>query len=127
MNSYEDFDVDMYGTYMFKNNKNLVFIGEFGMDCEYQCMLSVWGSNGIIQTDRIFTAPDNLNPILKVTHNGEQKNIELESDSHFRKSIQEFYKAINDKTKREKIYEDILLQASLVQKAKDISGGIQND
>lgn len=127
MNSYEDFDVDMYGTYMFKNNKNVVFIGEFGMDCEYQCMLSIWGSNGIIQTDRIFTSPDDLNPIVKFTHNGKQENKELECDSHFRKSIQEFYKAINDKTEREKIYEEILLQASLVQKAKDISGGVQND
>ena len=127
MNSYEDFDIDLYGSYMFRNSKNEVFIGEYGMDCEYQCMLSIWGSRGIMQTDRIFTAPDNLKPSLKIIQSGAVKTIELSCDSHFKKSICQFYNAINDTAVREKIYNEILLQAQLVQKVRDISGGIGND
>lgn len=127
MNSYEDFDVDLYGSYMFRNKKNEVFIGEYGMDCEYQCMLSIWGSKGIMQTDRIFTAPDNFKPSLKIIQNGEVETLELNCDSHFRKSIRQFYNAINDTAVRDKIYNEILLQAQLVQKVRDISGGLGND
>ncbi|MFR5682972.1 MAG: Gfo/Idh/MocA family protein, partial [Clostridia bacterium] len=93
MKEYNDMNVDMYGSYMFKNEKEEVFVGEYGMDCEYQCSLSVWGSKGILSTDRIFTAPDNLKPIVQVLHDGVTNKIELQADSHFKKSIRKFYEA----------------------------------
>lgn len=95
MKEYNDMNVDMYGSYMFKNEKEEVFVGEYGMDCEYQCSLSVWGSKGILSTDRIFTAPDNLKPIVQVLHDGVTNKIELQADSHFKKSIRKFYEAVN--------------------------------
>jgi len=116
------FDVDMYGSYMFKNDKNEVFIGEYGMNCEYQCCLSVWGSQGIMTTDRVFTAPDNLKPTLKFIHNNETKAISLSEDSHFRKSIRMFKDATRDESVRTRIYEEILLQAKLVDDARNLSG-----
>ena len=75
----------------------------------------------------VFYSPDNLKPSLKIIQSGEVKTIELSCDSHFKKSICQFYNAINDTAVREKIYNEILLQAQLVQKVRDISGGIGND
>lgn len=121
MKDYEQFEVDMYGSYMFKNDRNEVFIGEYGMDCEYRCTLSVWGSSGILSTDRIFTAPDQLQPTVKLLHNNEINETKLSADSHFRKSIQMLGKAINDDSVRKRIYEEILLQAKLVDKARELA------
>lgn len=122
MKDYSQFNVDMYGSYMFKNDRNEVFIGEYGMDCEYQCSLSVWGSSGILSTDRIFTAPDQLQPIVKVLHNNEVSETLLNEDSHFRKSIQVLAKAIHEDQTRKQIYEEILLQAKLVDEACSLAG-----
>ena len=122
MKEYNDMNVDMYGSYMFKNEKEEVFVGEYGMDCEYQCSLSVWGSKGILSTDRIFTAPDNLKPIVQVLHDGVTNKIELQADSHFKKSIRKFYEAVNNEIIREKIYQDIEKQAELVERARILSG-----
>lgn len=122
MKEYNDMNVDMYGSYMFKNEKEEVFVGEYGMDCEYQCSLSVWGSKGILSTDRIFTAPDNLKPIVRVLHDGVTKKIELQADSHFKKSIRKFYEAVNNEIIREKIYQEIEKQAELVERARILSG-----
>ena len=122
MKEYNDMNVDMYGSYMFKNEKEEVFVGEYGMDCEYQCSLSVWGSKGILSTDRIFTAPDNLKPIVQVLHDGVTNKIELQADSHFKKSIRKFYEAVNNEIIREKIYQEIEKQAELVERARILSG-----
>lgn len=122
MKDYSETNVDMYGSYMFKNEKDEVFIGEYGMDCEYQCSLSVWGSKGILTTDRVFTAPDNLKPIVNVLHDGATKKIEMQADSHFRKSIRKFYEAVNTDDVRETIYQEIERQAKLVDKARKLSG-----
>lgn len=121
MKDYPQFNVDMYGSYMFKNDRNEVFIGEYGMDCEYRCSLSVWGSSGILSTDRIFTAPDQLQPIVKVLHNNEVSETLLNEDSHFRKSIQMLAKAIHENQTRQQLYEEILLQAKLVDEARSLA------
>lgn len=122
MKDYDQFDVDMYGSYMFKNDKNEVFIGEYGMDCEYQCCLSVWGSQGILTTDRIFTAPEQLQPVLKFIHNNEVEEMVLSKDSHFQKSIRMFQNAINEESIRNRIYDEIMSQAKLVDEARSLSG-----
>ena len=122
MKDYDEFGVDMYGSYMFKNEKDEVFLGEFGMDCEYQCKLSIWGSQGILSTDRIFTAPDDLCPTLHVLHNNEVSDIKLQADSHFRKSIRMFYEAVHDAATRERIYGEIKVQADMVDKARELAG-----
>lgn len=122
MKDYPQFGVDMYGSYMLKNDRDEVFIGEYGMDCEYRCCLSVWGSSGILSTDRIFTAPDQLQPVVKLLHNNEVTETSLSEDSHFRKSIQMLAKAISNDQIRKQIYEEILLQAKLVDEAGNLAG-----
>lgn len=118
LKTYSEDGVDMYGSYMFTNDKKETFFGEFGMDNEYQCSLNVWGSEGILSTDRIFTAPDELKPVLKYRKKGQETNEEVACDSHFVKSIQMFYQAVHHEDIRNQIYQQIAKQAQLVDDVK---------
>lgn len=116
--SENGFEVDMYGTVIFKNINDQIFIGEFGMNCEYQCNLSIWGSKGILQTNRIFTAPDNFIPSIEIIKNSEIKTRELLTDYSFQKSIQCFIQAINNDILKNQLYKDMITQSRFIEKIK---------
>lgn len=116
--SENGFEVDMYGTVVFKNDIDQIFIGEFGMNCEYQCNLSIWGSNGILQTNRIFTAPDNFIPNAEIIKNSQIEKQNFLSDYSFQKSIQIFLKAINNENLKNQLYKDMIIQSCFIDKIK---------
>lgn len=109
------FDVDMFGTASFINGNGLVCQGAYGLDCFYQCILDVWGNEGRLFTNRIFTAPDDFKPVIIVEDVKSQKKIILNEDDQFAKSIDVFAEAINDNVLRLKMYDDLLMQAKLVE------------
>lgn len=121
LNYLPAFEVDMYGSVSFSNEKGVVCQTGFGMDCSYRCSLEVWGSKGRLYTNRIFTAPDDYNPVVKIEVSGKEKEIRLNTDSHFQRSIERFLEEIKDFSIRKKMYEEILLQAKLVDDIKKIS------
>lgn len=115
LNSWGNYDVDMFGSVTLENSDGMVFQGSFGMDCYYQCSLEIWGSKGKIYTNRIFTAPPTFAPKIDIeTTNGLQE-LAFQPDNHFAKSIQMYYNAIREDNVREKMYEDMLLQANLIE------------
>jgi len=120
----DDFEVDMYGSFVFTNDKNQIFFGEFGMDCEYQCNLSIWGNKGILNTNRIYTAPDGFVPIIEIVKKSKKIEIELDVDFSFQKSIEIFIKAIVNEKVRIKIYKEIEIQSKIINQIK---GEITND
>ena len=66
-------------------------------------------------TDRIFTAPPEFEPKVVIENaEGRQERI-LEADRHFMHSIEKFVAAVNDEKTRNEEYEEILLQARLVE------------
>lgn len=109
------YEVDMYGSATFSNEEGLVCQVGFGMDCAYRCSLEVWGSKSRLTTNRIFTAPPEYHPsVILETADGVQ-TIELDVDSHFLHSIEAFCREVIDEKEREIMYEDILVQARLVE------------
>ena len=120
LNGLEGFEVDMFGNARLSNDKGEVFNVAFGMDCGYRCSLEVWGSKGRLYTNRIFTAPDNYEPIVYIETNDGTEEIKLAADSHFTTSIKEFMAEIQDTDKRQKMYDSILLQAGLVEKVAEL-------
>ena len=114
LNMLSGFEVDMYGSAQFSNDDGMVCQSSFGMDNSYQCSLEIWGNRGRIYTDRIFTAPENYRPTVYVETTEGKREIELDADMHFKKSIEEFILQTKSEQKREKMYEEILLQARLV-------------
>ncbi|MCM1081973.1 MAG: Gfo/Idh/MocA family oxidoreductase [Clostridium sp.] len=109
-----NYEVDMYGSASLSNSFGDVFQVSFGMDNYYQCNLEIWGSVGKLWTNRIFTAPPDYVPVVNVETAEGEKTILLQKDAHFRHSIEEFCNEIIDAAARDKMYNEIVLQASLV-------------
>lgn len=116
------YEVDMYGCAQLSNEKSETFQVAFGMDCEYRCSLEVWGSQGKLTANRIFTAPDGFRPMAYIEHAGVSKEIQLPADDSFGKSIQAFLAEISNEAQRKKSYEDIITQARLVEELRVLSG-----
>lgn len=120
LNGLDGFEVDMYGNARLSNDKGQVCNVAFGMDCGYRCSLEVWGSTGRLYTNRIFTAPDNYEPVVFIETNEGTREVTLKADSHFTTSIREFIAEISDVGKRRKMYDSILLQAGLVDRVAEL-------
>lgn len=120
LNRQPGFEVDMYGNVQFSNSNGEVCQASFGMDNGYRCSLEIWGSKGRIYTNRIFTAPENYSPVVFVETAEKKEEIVLDADMHFKKSIEEFIDQINNTKEREKMYDEILLQAKLVDAIRTI-------
>lgn len=118
-NSLIGYEVDMYGNASFSNRDGVVCQVGYGMDCSYQCCLEVWGSQGRLYTDRIFTAPNDYVPSVIIEKAGKTHSVLLERDSHFEHSINEFCLETVDEDKRNAMYQSILLQAKLVEDMRD--------
>jgi predicted house-cleaning noncanonical NTP pyrophosphatase (MazG superfamily) len=85
------------------------------MDNFYRCELEVWGSKGILKTNRVFTAPEDFIPEIIVNNNqGEFIKI-LNSDDAFKKSILHFYETIFNEKVRLDTYSEIKTQAELIE------------
>ena len=114
LNYIEGYDVDFYGSGTLVNKDGQVAQVAFGMDNSYKCELEVWGSKGIIYTNRILTAPEGFEPIVKIKTSEEDKEIKLLSDDTFMKSIIHFINCIENDIIREETYEDLLKQEKIV-------------
>ena len=122
LNGLEGYEVDMYGSATYSNEEGDVLQGSFSMDSYYQCCLEVWGNKGKAFTNRIFTAPPGYTPILELETNEGKQQIELPEDAHFAHSIEKFAEAFGNDTLRMKMYEDLLIQARMVEDIRMISG-----
>ena len=80
----------------------------FGMDNQYKCELEVWGSAGTIFTDRIFTAPPELETKVMLTKGLNKKEIVTGADDQFLKIIEVFASCIEDQAQRDGMREKIL-------------------
>lgn len=119
VNSLDGYEVDMFGSATLSNSDGVVCQIGYGMDSAYQCMLEVWGSKAKLVADRIFTPPETFAPVLSIEANGEKDLVNVEADSHFKHSIEMFVNQINDDSLKNKSYDDILLQATLVDAIKN--------
>jgi predicted dehydrogenase len=109
------FDIDISGNASLVNDCGDSAQIAFGMDNSYKCSLEAWGSNGVIYTNRIFTAPDNYSPVVNITVDGSQTPITLPADDSFKKSIEYFYSCLTKPATKENNNKNIILQAKLVE------------
>ena len=90
----------------------------YGMDCGYRCSLEVWGSKGRLMTNRIFTAPPGLSPVVQIETAAGTETRELAPDDHFRHSIEHFLTEIKDMKERDAMFESISLQSRLIDEIR---------
>ena len=115
LNDIPGFEVDMYGSATVSNDDGVVCNVGFGMDCGYRCSLEVWGSKGRLFTNRIFTAPETLEPTVVIETGEGKKEITLAKDMHFKHSIEHFIAETTSEEERSKVYDAIVLQSRLVE------------
>jgi len=119
----ENFEVDIFGNILLKNKNNIASSVSFGMDNSYKCELEIWGSEGSIYTDRIFTAPENYKPKIYINKNSRIKTIAIEAEDQFLNSIDFFYNTIINKNLREENIKKIKIQSNLVKQVFDKNEG----
>ena len=112
-------EVDIWGSGFIKQkNGPLTSHIAFGFDNYYQNSLELWGSKGKLSTNRIFTAPSTLKPILNIETSEEKKSLELPTDNHFIKMLHHFYKMIITKENLELEYFQNINQSRLLNEFK---------
>lgn len=115
LNQEAEYDVDLYGSATLINDEHTTAQVAFGMDNAYKCEIEVWGSHGTIKSERVFTAPPGMQTTATIYCNNQEETVELAADDAFRKSIDKFRCCIENQQERNKIYEDIIEQAKLVE------------
>lgn len=119
LNYKNQHDVDIYGSATIINQYGLTAQIAFGMDNFYRCELEVWGSKGVLRTNRIFTAPSDYFPEIEL-HTVDDKTINiLNKDDAFKNSILHFLKCIADKKTRLEAYNEIRTQATFIEQIKN--------
>jgi len=114
-------EVDIGGGAFLKQDHGDAFAEiAFGFDNYYQCSLEIYGSIGKISTNRIFTSPPNINPLVILEIQGEAvEKIEIKQDNHFINMLSHFYQTIYDQELREKEYTENINQSRLIKEFKD--------
>ena len=71
-----------------------------------------------MRTPRFFTAPSDCETMLLTNINNSDAVVSIGKDNQFLNAIKLFKESIQDSCKREKIYEDILCTARLVEELR---------
>jgi len=95
LNYQEKFDVDIWGgAYLEQKSTGINCQIGFGFDNSYQNTFEIWGSQGYLKTDRIFTARSNHTPSVLVESKKHSKTLELPTDDHFSNMINHFINVV---------------------------------
>jgi len=116
LNDIEGKEVDIWGgAYLKQIDGNLFAEIAFGFQHFYQCNIEIWGSKGKLYSNRIFTAGNNVKPIIEIETQSGKENITLSVDKHFHNMLIYFNNVINSDILKEKEYIDNINQARLIQ------------
>ena len=89
------FNVDIGGSALLVSPAGYQAQIAFGFDSFYQCAVEILGEFGKISTPRIFTAPKDLNPLLRIENQQGSQDIVLEADDHFYNMLTYFSRLIS--------------------------------
>ena len=93
----------------------------FGFNHLYQNTYSVWGTKGIVTTNRAFAIPPTLVPqVVLVTNNGKEEQrevVDVSAANQFALSFDFFFKVIaeNNTERFNDLYQRILAQARVLE------------
>lgn len=116
----DDKEVDIIGSALleFENGTALM---SFGFDNLYQNTYSVWGSKGMVKTNRAFAIPPTMAPTIElITNDGTQdrrETIEIPAANQFARSFEYFCNTVANHDEKEfaGMYDRILCQASVLE------------
>lgn len=113
LNIEDGFDVDSHGTAMLIDSSGVLGQVYFGMNDAYKCYVEVIGTKGRIVSNRIFTAPSNIDAEVEVLVDNNLERY-LVRDNQFSNILKHFYHSTQHSDTRLKLYSSLLKQANLV-------------
>lgn len=124
LNSSEGYEVDLYGSAQIKSCRNGIDIQiAFGFDNFYQNGVEIWGSEGKLFTNRLFTAPKDFIPEIKLISKEGDTVVRCSSDDHFANMLDYIKLLLNIRNMRENEYIQILRQGKIINQIKRLSNG----
>jgi predicted dehydrogenase len=122
LNKSANREVDIWGGAYLQDTRSGIFAElAFGFDNFYQCGVEIWGSLGQLKTDRLFTAPENYEPIIIIKTSEGEKKIKIDAANHFELMLFHIFDLITKHKNREVEYEQNIDQARLLQEIKTIA------
>lgn len=112
--------IDIWGgAFMKQLNGNLFSEIAFGFDHYYQCSIELWGNQGKLFTNRIFTANPLVAPEIVIETRKGKELITIEPDNHFKNMLNHFYSLCIGDADREEEYIQNINQARLISELKE--------
>lgn len=105
-NLYHDraLGVNLHGGAYLENSHGIFSQIAFGFDNEYQCGIELWGSKGLLKTNRLFTAPEDFEPEFSLTYASSSKILKAQKANHFIEMLKYFQTLILNQKNLEREY-----------------------
>ncbi len=116
--SYGNSKSSIWGSAMLLSDSNIPVSVSYGFDNFYQCRYEIFGSKGKLCATKAFTPKSNEDTSLFLETPLGLETIVCKADNHFKNAMNEFYYTIMNHG-REKHYNDILLQSSILEDLKN--------
>lgn len=114
-----EFDVDTWGAVQLKERgTSLTVQAAFGFDHAYQCSVELWGSEGVLKSNRIFTSPPDVEAELLLTNKEGTELIKIEADNHFENMLAHFADLVYSPEKAASEYIANVQQARLIEQLR---------
>lgn len=121
-----ELDVDLHGSgCLLDPDTGVTAHVAFGFDHHYRCGVEVWGSEGLVRTNRLFTAHANVEPVFEIeTASGGREEHTCSPDNHFVNMLRHFHSVCNphQREQREEEYRQNLVQARLLGEFQKVAG-----
>lgn len=115
------FSVDVRGNIhlIFPGNKTALL--SFGYNNYFQSTYEVWGTKGVIKTERAFNVAKNMKSIIHLHHNDKIKKIIIPTANQFQFAIEHFCTTIQNNTSDHSFEKELLDQALVMDAARKSS------
>lgn len=118
----KEYEVDIWGgAFLQHPNSGLFSSLAFGFDHYYQCGIEIWGSQGKLTANRLFTAPANYQPTVILETSMDNKTLKISKDDHFQNMLLHFQKLITTGEGLEEEYSQNIDQARLLTEISTLS------
>lgn len=119
LNMNSEQGVDLWGGAFLAQNRGDLFTEiAFGFDHYYQCSLEIWGSEGRLVTNRIFTCPRDVEPEIVIESQGKKEIHKLPADNQIRNLLIHFHRLACADGDVESEYRQNLNQARLIDELR---------
>lgn len=114
---------DINGTALLEFPNEMTAHVAFSFEAVYQNSYSIWGSKGLIKSERAYSIPPDMKPVLRLITNENMtetiSNIDAPAANHFELIFRDFCDTVinrkNESAKIEKIYAEIVNQAKTLE------------